>query len=75
MAQKKTVKQSKAKLAFRQDQSKSIHPLITLDKLRSNVSISEYKDCINHFIFYGKFSATTLFRLGQSNPNHLVDIR
>lgn len=72
MVKKKVIKQSKAKLAFRKGQSSQIYPLNTLIDLRKNLSIGEYKDCINQFCIFGKIDATNLFRLGQAKPENLV---
>ena len=72
MVKKKVIKRSKAKLAFRKGQSSQIYPLNTLIDLRKNLSIGEYKDCINQFCIFGKIDATNLFRLGQAKPENLV---
>ncbi|MDH2518608.1 hypothetical protein [Acinetobacter baumannii] len=72
MAKKKFIKQSKAKLAFRKGQSSQIFPLSTLIDLRKNISIGEYKDCINQFCIFGNVDATNLFSLGQAKPENLV---
>ena len=72
MAKKKFVKQSKAKLAFRKAQSYQVAPLVTLSQLRKNISINEYKDCIQQFCIFGKLDANTFLQLGKEKPEELV---
>lgn len=71
MVKRKSIKQSKSKIAFRSGLY-HIAPLETLNKLRKILPIGEYKDCIQQFTVYGNSDASLFFGLGKSESEKLV---